>query len=312
MATLIASEGLVDFKPKGVDKPCHTWYRVAGSLDSPSPPLILLHGGPSACHEYMSSFVDLQKLHNIPVILYDMFGNGKSTRLPEKNGSESFWTIRLFIDELENLITHLKLREQGTKQFDILGHSFGGMMAAEYAANHPAGLRKLILAAAPASAELHKEGLLSLKASLPEDVQGIIDRCERDGRTDSKEYEGAMMEFYKRYLCRMDPWPEEVETAIWHFGDDPTVYGTMWGSSELDIKGSLRNWSSIPGLSSIKSETFVINAQYDEVQDIAVKPFFERIAKVRWVTLENASHMAHWEKRERYMQLVGGFLTAQT
>ncbi|KAL9065071.1 MAG: hypothetical protein Q9157_007602 [Trypethelium eluteriae] len=296
MAPTIASEGLIDFKPKGVDKPCSTWYRIVGSLDSPNPPLILLHGGPSACHEYMLSFVDLQKLHNIPVILYDMLGNGKSTRVPEKNGDESFWTITLFMDELENLIMHLKLREQGTKHFDILGHSFGGMMAAEYAASHPAGLRKLILAAAPASAELHKEGLLSLKATLPGDVQNTIDRCERDGQTDSKEYEGAMHPKI----------PATDFFIILKFFSLSTIHSlrpSRWGSSELDIKGSLRNWSSIPGLSSIKFETFIINAQYDEVQDIAVKPFFERIEKVKWVTLENASHMAHWEKRERYRKL---------
>ena len=201
MAAIAAIEGSIAFKPNGIDKQCHTWYRVIGSLDSPKPPLILLHGGPSACHEYMLSFTDLQKLYNIPIVLYDMLGNGKSTRLPEKNGDESFWTIPLFINELENLITHLKLREQGTKQFDVLGHSFGGMMAAEYAASQPTGLRRLILAAAPASAELHKEGLASLKATLPKDVQNTIDRCERDGQTDSKEYEGAMVS-YKVFIER--------------------------------------------------------------------------------------------------------------
>ncbi|KAI9703438.1 MAG: hypothetical protein M1820_005911 [Bogoriella megaspora] len=303
------AENTTSFYVKSTETECVTWYRLVGDLDSNTTPLILLHGGPGACHEYMLAFSDLYDAHKIPLIFYDMIGNGKSTRFPEKNGVESFWTVQLFIDQLENLINHLRLRTRGTKQYDILGHSFGGMMAANYAAANPTRLRKLVLAATPASAELYKKSLLGIRKMLPEKAQETLDRCEREGKKDSEEYGEANVEFYRRHLCRMEPWPREVATSIWHLLDDPTVYRAMWEASDFEIKGSLRNWTAVHDAPKIKSETLVLNAQYDEVQDLAVRPFFELIPKAKWAKLKDASHMAHWEKRDVYMQLVGDFLT---
>ncbi|KAL9090887.1 MAG: hypothetical protein Q9165_005095 [Trypethelium subeluteriae] len=221
-------EGTIPFKVKILDRDGHIWYRILGGLDSDVIPLIIIAGGPGACHEYMIPFVDLQTQYNIPVILYDAIGNGKSTHLRDKDGDESFWTMSLFINELENLIEYLGIRSRGTRKYHVYGHSFGGMLLANYAATNPEGLERIIIAAAPASAELHRQGLLTLKATLPKDIQDTIDRCEREGKQDSKEYEEACMQFYKKYLCRLEPWPKEVETALWHFSDDPTVYGTMY------------------------------------------------------------------------------------
>lgn len=101
------------------------------------------------------------------------------------------------------------------------------MLASKYAALHPDGLRKLVLADAPASAELMLEGMNTLRTELPIDVREVLTRCEKEGKTASEEYEQACMFFYKRHLCRVDPWPKEVEAVTAHFKDDPTVYHTM-------------------------------------------------------------------------------------
>ena len=222
-----SSEGEIPFRIARVDKPCHTWYKTFGDLDSQSTPLIAIHGGPGACHEYILSMADLSEHYGIPMIFYDQIGNGNSTRLKEKAGDEAFWVEGLFWAELDNLIDFFKLRDR-PGGYSIIGQSWGGMFASKWAAAlHPQGLQKLILADSPASTPLQLEGENPLRKALPEDIQAILDRCEREQDFKSKEYEEACLVFYKRHLCCLDPWPDEAMKALEHSGDDPTVYETM-------------------------------------------------------------------------------------
>ena len=217
-------EGFASFAVSEADKPCKTWYLLIGSLSSPQIPLVTLHGGPGACHEYLLPLQDLWTKHGIPLILYDQIGNGKSTRLREKAGDETFWTEALFQAELDNLLDHLGLRARG---FDLYGHSWGGMLASKYAALEPKGLRKLVLSDAPASVELLAKGSDTLRKGLPEEVQEVLNRCEAAGDFETEEYEAACMVYYKKHLCRMEPWPEELNASMGHLKEDPTVYHTM-------------------------------------------------------------------------------------
>ncbi|KAI2462785.1 hypothetical protein F4781DRAFT_172937 [Annulohypoxylon bovei var. microspora] len=97
-------EGIAEFKVSGLSEACHTWYKVVGDLkDSSKIPLIILHGGPGACHEYLLPLTDLSS--SIPLVFYDQIGNGRSTHLPDKAGDETFWSIDLFKNELTVWVT---------------------------------------------------------------------------------------------------------------------------------------------------------------------------------------------------------------
>ncbi len=159
-------EGTVEFNVDGIDTPCKTWYKVFGDLKSRRP-LVALHGGPGVTHNYLLSLADLVGTHAIPVVLYDQLGNGNSTHLQDKMGDTSFWTEKLFIAQLEGLLDHLGNRDD----FDLLGHSWGGMLGARFATTHPPGLKSLILSDSPASMELWVEAANKLRAQLPQDVQ---------------------------------------------------------------------------------------------------------------------------------------------
>ena len=230
MEGLPTKEGEVTFSIPGLDKPCKTWYKIVGDLStsdttSPRVPLVVLHGGPGAGHDYLLPLADLVTKHSTPVIFYDQIGNGRSTHLPETKGDESFWREPLFIRELDNLIDHLGLRTHG---FHLFGQSWGGMMGSSYASSRPKGLRRLVLANSPASVELWAEGIQKLRSQLPEDVQKVIDEAEKTGNTESAEYQEAVGVFYQKHLCRVKPWPApEVEAALRWLTDDTTVYGTM-------------------------------------------------------------------------------------
>jgi proline-specific peptidase len=210
-----------------VEKPCYTWYKVVGPLQAPNIPLVTLHGGPGACHDYLLPLTDLRRT----IVLYDQLGNGKSTHLPEKAGDEDFWTIDLFKRELDNLLLHLGLKG---RTIDLYGQSWGGMLGAEWAAalsGHKkpvVNLRRLILSNSPASTQAWVKGMTVLRKKLPQDIQDALDRAEKTGEYDSPEYEAATEFFYKRHLSLARPFPaKEIEKALEWLTKDKTVYGTM-------------------------------------------------------------------------------------
>ncbi|KAI9657538.1 MAG: hypothetical protein M1831_004154 [Alyxoria varia] len=305
------TEGEIPFPVPTANKPCKTWYKIIGTLSDPNPnynrtPLIAIHGGPGGCHDYMLPLSDLARPpHNTPVIFYDQLGSGHSTHLREKNGDTSFWTVDLFRSELANLIDNLGLRERG---FDLLGHSWGGMLAAYYASERPRGLRRLVVSNSPACLGTWVAEANRLRRDMPR-TDEVLRRHEERGTTGSEEYEGAVEVFYQRHVCRVCPWPEEMRVCMRRLKEDPTTYLTMNGPSEFHVIGSLRNFDIRPLLPRIAVPTLLINGAHDEATDETVRPFFELIpGKVKWRTLGNSAHMAHLEERGVYIETVGGFL----
>ncbi|KAI1175957.1 Alpha/Beta hydrolase protein [Nemania sp. FL0916] len=299
------TEGEMPFSAPDGRKPSITWYKIVGELEtSSSPPLIALHGGPGAGHEYLTSLTDLWELHRIPIIFYDQIGCGRSTHFRERIGDESFWTFDLFIAELDQLIDYLNVRQKG---FYLLGQSWGGMLGGIYAARRPKGLLKLIIAGSPASFPLFIECGKRQRAELPKNVRDALDQGDRDGDYNSPEYEEASVVFYSKHVCRI-PMPPEVEKAFFHFKDDPTAYYTMQGPSEIVVTGNLKYWDGTEEAKKIEVDTLLLNGRYDEVGELCVEPWFRSIPKVKWVVLEKSSHMGHWEERERFMELAGSFL----
>lgn len=225
MVTIPTTEGEIPFSAPGTDKHCKTWYKVVGNLDSSShPPLITLHGGPGAGHEYLSPLADLYTKYKIPVIFYDQIGCGRSTHFRDKMGDTEFWSFDLFIQELDNLIDTLQLREKG---FYLYGQSWGGILCGIYSALRPKGLLKAINASGPASIPLYIKGVNRLLAELPEKVRQVLEEGERTGHREGEEYEKAQAVFYNRHLCRLDPYPEDLQVGFGHLQDDPTSYVTM-------------------------------------------------------------------------------------
>lgn len=216
------AEGKAIFIVAGLAEPCETWYRVVGDIESGITPLAVLHGGPGACHNYLLPLTDL----SVPLIFYDQIGNGKSTHLPDKKGDEAFWSVDLFKAELDNLLRHLGLDD---RPIDVYGHSWGGMLAAEWAVStSSSNLRRLIISSSLASMDAWRVGVTALRNKMPEAERAVLDKADETGDYESAEYEAAIEVFYKRHLCLAEPWPApEVQAALEWFAADPTTYGTM-------------------------------------------------------------------------------------
>jgi L-proline amide hydrolase len=283
-----------------------SWYRITGALDAGKPPLIVLHGGPGCSHDYVDSLKELA-VTGRAVVHYDQIGGGRSSHLPDK-GAE-FWTVSLFLDELNNLLRHLGIAESG---YHVFGQSWGGMLGAEFAVTQPAGLRALVIADSPASMETWVSEANRLRLGLPAEVQAALTRHERAGTTGSAEYEAAVAVFYAKHLCRIQPMPEEVARTFAMLAEDPTVYHMMNGPSEFHVIGTLKSWSVIDRLHRVIAPTLLISGRHDEATIACVEPFLHGIRDVRWHIFGNSSHMPHVEEKDECLGLVAGFLDAHS
>ncbi len=134
-------------------------------------------------------------------------------------------------------------------------------------------------------------------------------RHEDAGTTDSDEYTEAMLVFYGRHLCRIDPFPDDLMQTFGALMEDNRVYASMWGPSEFTCTGSLGTWDVTDRLGEIDVPTLILSGRFDEATPVVVEPLHKGIAGSEWVVLENSSHSSHVEEKELTHQLVSGFLT---
>jgi proline-specific peptidase len=287
------NEGFVPFRGY------RTWYRVVGDEEAQGKlPVVVLHGGPGGTHDYLEPLEALADTGR-RVVFYDQLGCGKSD-LPE---DESLWVVETFVEELDVI-----RRELGLDRIHLFGNSWGGMLAMEYALTRPRGLESLVLASSPASMPQWVEETTKLRRQLPADVQVVLDRHEAAGTTDDPEYEEAAMEFYKRHVCRAEPWPECVLRSFQFIAEHGVVYRTMNGPSEFHVTGNLRHWSVVERLPEIRVPTLVVTGEHDEATPAINKTVADGIPGAESVIYPAASHMAHVEDTEGYVQLLDGFL----
>lgn len=291
------TEGEVDFRGSS------TWYRVTGDLrpDAEQAPLVVLHGGPGAAHDYTLTMANLAR-EGRAVVHYDQLGCGRSTHLPD--APAGFWTPDLFVEELRTVVKTLGIADR----FHLLGQSWGGMLGPEVVLADDSGILSLTICDSPASMPLWLEAANSLRRGLPEDVQETLTRHEEAGTTDSAEYAAAVKVFYDKHVCRVVPNPPEVTASFAQIEEDPTVYHTMNGPSEFHVVGSLKEWSVVDRLDGISVPTLVVAGAHDEATPATWQPFVDRIPDVRSHVFPDSSHMPHVEEPEAFLDVVGAFL----
>lgn len=291
-----ATEGYLPFRDY------RTWYRITGTLDSQRLPLVVAHGGPGCTHDYVDSFKHISDLDGRAVIHYDQLGNGNSTRLPDKG--PDFWTVELFLEELDALLAHLGIKDR----YAFLGQSWGGMLGAEHAVRRPAGLKALVIANSPANMKTWVEEANRLRRELPQDVQDTLTRHETAGTLTDPEYITASRVFYDRHVCRVVPWPPEVARTFAIMDEDNTVYRNMNGPTEFHVIGTMKDWTIEDRLPLIEAPTLLISGRYDEATPEVVRPYVERVPGCQWIVFEQSSHMPHVEEQDACLKAVSDFL----
>jgi L-proline amide hydrolase len=273
-----------------------TWYRSVGAGEEPGRlPLLALHGGPGAPHDYLEPLEALSGTGR-RVIFYDQIGCGRSWTEDKPAG---FWTVELFVKEVQAVRDAL-----GLDRIHLFGSSWGGMLAMEYALTQPPGLASLVLSSSPPSIPVWEAETGRLRRELPQAVQDVLDRDELG----SPEYEEATMEFYKRHVCRVWPFPDYVQRTFVKLAEHPDVYLTMQGPNEFVITGTLRTWDITGRLGEISVPTLITTGAHDEFTPVQAQALNAGIRSSELVSFEDASHMQFVEKPERYCAVVAGFL----
>jgi L-proline amide hydrolase len=274
-----------------------TWYRVVGDAEHPGRhPVLLLHGGPGATHDYLESLEALADTGR-RVVLYDQLGCGKSDR-----ADESQWTVETYVEEVGAVRDAL-----GLETIHLFGNSWGGMLAMEYALTQPAGLASLMLASSPSSIPQWVEETARLRSALPADVQEVLDRHEAAGTTSDPEYEEACDVFYRRHVCRVD-YPDYVQRSFQFIAEHGEVYRYMNGPSEFHVIGTLRGWDVTARLGEIRVPTLVVTGEHDEATPAINRTVSGAIPNAESVIYAGCSHMAHVEDPAGYCRLLDDFM----
>ena len=272
----------------------NVWYRVVGEGGTP---LLCLHGGPGMAHDYISTLADLADRRS--VIFYDQLGCGRS----ERPDDASMWTMERSVAEVEAVRQAL-----GLENFHLFGNSWGGWLALQYTLDRKPKLASLIISSSPPRVERCVREMNELRRLLPEDVQRVLDDHEARGFFDCPEYTAAIMVFYKRHLCRLEPWPEIVERSMGpSFGAGP--YLTMWGPSEFGpVTGNLDGWDVTDRLHEIAAPTLLTVGRHDEMFPSHMEEMRGLMPNAQLLVFEESSHMAFVEQREAYMAAMNRFL----
>ena len=271
------------------------WYRIVAPEDTDNTPLLCLHGGPGFTHYYLEPLEALAE--HRPVVFYDQLGCGRSDRPNDL----SLWTVDRFVEELAQVRIALDL-----DRLHLFGSSWGGMLAMQYVLDRKPDLESLILCGSPASMIRWVADCAELLSEETEETRRVIREHEAAGFTGCPEYQAAILGFYRKHVCRMDPWPAGLERSFAEAGYD--VYNTMNGPSEFSVTGTLKTWDIMDRLPEIGVRTLLVGGRYDECTPGHMEAMHQRIAGSTLVTIEDASHLCFAEKPAEFNQVINGFL----
>ena len=284
--------------PKGVFK---VWTKRIGN--NPKIKLLLLHGGPGTGHEYFECMESFLPQEGIEFIYYDQLGTCNS----DKPTDTSLWDLSRFVDELEQVRQALKL---DSSNLYLLGHSWGGILAMEYALKYQQHLKGLIISDMMADAKAYgKYADEVLAKKLPAAVLDTIRAIEHRGDFSNPQYMGLLMpHFYEKFICRipLEQWPEPVNRAFAKLNQQQ--YVIMQGPSEFGISGKLTNWDRSKDISSIKVKTLVIGAKFDTMDPAYMEWMSKQINGAAFHLCANGSHMCMWDDQKSYFKRLIDFL----
>ena len=277
------------------------WTKRVGS--NPKIKVLLLHGGPGATHEYFEAFDSYFPAAGIEYYYYDQLGSSYSDRPDEPE----LWELPRFVEEVEQVRQALRLDQTN---FYLLGHSWGGILAIEYALKYQQHLKGLVISNMMASIPAYNEYAKAvLMPAMDQTALAEIKRLEASGEHENPRYmELLIPHHYVEHVLRMPPeqWPEPVTRAFTHL--NPKIYVPMQGPSELGASGKLVNWDRTGDLGKIAVPTLVIGARYDTMDPAHMETMASQVQKGRYLYCPDGSHMAMYDDQKVYVEGVIQFI----
>lgn len=275
------------------------WTKRFGN--NPTTKVLLLHGGPAMTHEYMEAFESFFPKANIEFYEYDQLGSYYS----DQPTDSSLWTIDRFVNEVEQVRTQLKL---DSSNFFLLGNSWGGILAMEYALKYQQHLKGLIICNMMASCpDYDKYAKDVLAKQMAPQVLDTIKHLEATNDFQNPKYfELLMPNFYMQHICRLEEWPDPVNRALKHVNG--TIYTMMQGPSEFGIGGRLANWDRKADLPKITVPTLTVGATHDTMDPEHMRWMSTQVKQGQYLHCPDGSHLSMWDDQQVFMNGVIKFI----
>jgi proline iminopeptidase len=276
-------------------------YRVWTKRIGNSPiKVLLLHGGPAATHEYMECFESFFPQAGIEFYHYDQLGSYRS----DQPDDDDLWTIERFVEEVEQIRNALGLNKDN---FYLLGNSWGGMLAMQYALKYQENLKGLIISNMTASFPKYAAYNAKLRAKMRPSLIDSLEVYENRGDYFNPEYADLVFQaYYTKHLCRLDEWPEPLVRSFRHMNQH--VYAYMQGPSEFVPGGILKDWTVWDRLKELAVPTLTVGAKYDTMNPEEMEEMSRLVQNGRYLYCPNGSHLSMWDDQELFMNGVIDFI----
>jgi proline iminopeptidase len=278
--------------PKGVFQ---VWTKRIGN--HPTMKVLLLHGGPGSTHEYLEAFDSYFPAAGIEYYYYDQLGSYYSDQPDEPE----LVTLEHFVEEVEQVRKALWLDQSN---FYLYGHSWGGLLAMEYALKYQQYLKGLIISNMMASGPLYNK--YAQNVLMPEMDQGVLAKIQRYEQAEDYEnpryMELLIQHHYIYHILRMphNEWPDPVNRGFKHI--NPKIYIPMQGPSELGASGMLASWDRTADLAKIEVPTLVIGAKYDTMDPKHMEWIANTVQHGRYLYCPNGSHLDLYDDQKVYFR----------
>jgi proline iminopeptidase len=263
--------------------------------------LLLLNGGPGGTHEYFECFEQFLPKEGIEFIYYDQLACGNS----DNPKDTSLYDLSRYVEEVEQLRIALKLNKDN---FYLLGHSWGGILAMQYALKYQKNMKALIISNMMASVPeygKYAENVLA-KQMDPAVVDTIRAMEERNDFQNPKYMELLMPNFYNIHICRLEVWPEPLTRMFSHLNNE--LYVIMQGPSEFGVAGKLINWDVSNELKNITIPSLVIGATYDTMDPAYMEWMSKQLPRGEFLLCKNGSHCCMFDDQLTYMNGLISFM----
>ena len=280
---------------ESLGKKFNIWTKRVGN--NPKVKILLLNGGPGGTHEYFQCFENFLPQEGFEFIYYDQLGCGNS----DNPNDTAYWDLDRFVEEVEQVRTALGLTHDN---FYLLGHSWGGILAMQYALKYQANLKGLIISNMMSSCPAYDNYAEEVLAKqFDPSVLDSVMAMEARNDFDNPNYMGLLVpNFYEKHILRLPSaeWPDPVNRAFAKL--NKSLYVTMQGPSEFGISGRLESWDVSKQLSTIMVPTLVIGAQHDTMDPEHMKWMSTQFKKGSYLYCEKGSHMAMYDDQSTYMK----------
>ncbi len=284
--------------PKGKFK---VWTKRFGN--NPTTKVLLLHGGPGGTHEAFESFESFLPQEGIEFIYYDQLGSAYS----DQPKDSTLWDLPRFVEEVEQVRTALGLNKDN---FYLLGHSWGGILAMQYALKYQQNLKGLIISDMMASCPKYGEYAETVLAKqFPPAVLKEVRALEaKKDFTNPRYMELLIPNFYEKHILRMPAaeWPDAINRMFGKLNQQ--LYVSMQGPSEFGVSGKLEKWDVSRQLPDIKTRTLVIGATHDTMDPKYMEWMSTQFPNGSFLLCPNGSHCSMWDDQAHYFPGLIDFL----